>query len=286
MRQRISWDEKRVAAIEKKADPYTLNQTRMNPPADKYRTGDPSTWAEDVDMKNKWKNEGRTETGHPAPADEASAMAPATPAAPAAPAPEAQAPEESAQQAVMAARKLEAKALNCITIAQRMLPGADDDMVEKQATELMYLPEKCVLSTLQRQVALATKLAGEEAEEAAENETAEKQKAEDAEDKKAEDEKKPEEEEKKPEEPVTAKKEKEEEKPVDPAAPVAPAAPAPEAEVNLSASDNDLLDALFADETPKTGAKKLSGIVKQASSGGMSLDNLWALPPDVSSTFK
>jgi chromatin remodeling complex protein RSC6 len=166
-----------------------------------------------------------------------------------------------------------------------MLPGADDDMVEKQATELMYLPEKCVLSTLQRQVALATKLAGEEAEEAAENETAEKQQTEDAEDskKKAEEEKKPEEEEKKPEEPVTAKKEKEEEKkPVDPAAPVAPA---PEAEVNLSASDNDLLDALFADETPKTGAKKLSGIVKQASTG-MSLDNLWALPPDVSSTFK
>ena len=73
---------------------------------------------------------------------------------------------------------------------------------------------------------------------------------------------------------------KEEEKPADPAAPAAP-----EAEVNLSASDNDLLDALFADETPKTGAKKLSGIVKQASTG-MSLDHLWALPPDVSSTFK
>src|SRR5512135_1067255 len=106
MRQRLSWDKE--AEMKKKADPYTMNQDHTNNPIEKYRTGDPSTWAEDPDMKTPWKGEGRNEVGLPAPE----------------------------RAAVMAARKLEDKALKCITIAQRMLPGANDESIEAQATAL------------------------------------------------------------------------------------------------------------------------------------------------------
>ena len=41
MRQRLSWDEKKVAELTKKADPYTMNQERQNPPVEKYQTGNP-----------------------------------------------------------------------------------------------------------------------------------------------------------------------------------------------------------------------------------------------------
>ena len=132
MRQRLSWDEKKVAEIEKQADPYTMNQQRQNPPVEKYQTGDPSAWAEDPNMATPWKTEGRNEVGLPAPA----------------------------REAVVAARKLEDKAFKCITIAQRMLPGAGDAIVEEQATDLMFLPERAILATLQRQSTLAAKLAG------------------------------------------------------------------------------------------------------------------------------
>ena len=122
MRQRLSWDKEKTAEILKKADPYTMNQDHKNPPVEKYRTGDPSAWAEDPDMSTPWKNE-----------------------------------------AVVQARKLEDKALKCITIAQRMLPGAESTVVEDQATDLMFLPEKSIMSTLQRQASLAEVIAkGEE----------------------------------------------------------------------------------------------------------------------------
>ena len=55
-------------------------------------------------------------------------------------------------------------------------------------------------------------------------------------------------------------------------------------------NSQDLLDILFdgaevqASE-PKVGAKKLSGLVKKASSGN-SLGDLWDAPPDVSHVFK
>ena len=51
-------------------------------------------------------------------------------------------------------------------------------------------------------------------------------------------------------------------------------------------ASTDLLDQIFAESTPKTGAKKLSGIVKQASSQGVSLESLWNTPPDVSKAFR
>jgi hypothetical protein len=271
-RQRLSWDEKKVAEISKKADPYTMNQTRMNPPVEKYQTGGPDAWAETPDMKTPWKTEGRTETGHPAP--------------------------EQAAAAVMAARKLEGKALQCITIAQRMLPGAADSIIEEQATDLMYLPEKSVMATLQRQVKIAQVLAGQdEAAKPAEGDESE------------EDENKPPvveakkapaapAEEKVPaEEPVVEAKKApaapaEEKVPAEePVVEAKKAAPVPAEEKTSpeeeKQANDDLLDLiLFDDATAKTGAKKLSGIVKQASVGDVSLDSLWDSPPDVSKAFK
>jgi len=294
MRQRLSWDEKKVAEIEKKADPYTMNQDRQNPPVEKYQTGDPSAWAEDPNMATPWKTEGRNEVGLPAPA----------------------------REAVVAVRKLEDKAFKCITIAQRMLPGADDSMLEEQATDLMFMPERAILATLQRQSGLAEKLAGkkddDDDDEKEEKEAAKKVEKEEKEDKEAAKkepeatppaEKKPDAApaapvapvEKKPEEVEAAKKAPEatppaEKKPDTAPAPVAPvpeekkeektAAPENPDDLELGKQSSDLLDQLFQDEpVEKTGAKKLSGIVKQASSAGTELKDLWELPPDISKTF-
>jgi hypothetical protein len=260
-RQRLSWDKEKVAEIMKQADPYTMNQTRTNPPAEKYRTGDPSAWGEDQNKSTPWKNEGRTETGHPAPA----------------------------REAVVQARKLEDKALKCITIAQRMLPGAETVTLEDQATDLMFLPEKAILATLQRQSDLATKIAKEECPE--------EKKEEEVEAKKEPEEKKEEEvieaskkpvEEKKEEEIEAAKKAPVEEKKEEEIE-AAKKEPVEEKEEEVEASSKDLLDILFDSaeivaDAPKTGAKKLSGLVKQAS-GSDPLANLWDTPPDVSSVF-
>jgi hypothetical protein len=297
MRKRLSWDEDKVAQLEKKADPYTMNQDHKNPPVQKYQTGDPSTWAEDPHMATPWKTEGRTETGHPAPA----------------------------REAVVAARKLEDKAIKCITIAQRMLPGASDEIVEEQATDLMYLPERSVMATLQRQSELAEVISGEGEKEAGKKEDEEEEKEDkeakgkgcDKEETTPEPEKKEAEEEKeagKKEEEAVPEEEKEEKKEAAPeekkeAAPeekkvAAPeekkeaeeAAPEEKKEAQAPAEEEkkdeeekpeekkaDLLDQIF-ENTEKTGAKKLSGIVKQAS-GQHDLNNLWDAPPDVSKAF-
>ena len=229
MRDRLSWDEEKVAEITKQADPYTMNQDRKNPPAAKYDIGGPSEFGEDQDKKKRWESEGRTETGHPAP---------------------------QAREAVIQARKLEDKALKCLTIAQRMLPGADEAAMEDQATDLMFLPERAIMATLSRQTELATVLAGDKEEEKEE----EKEEA------------------KEEETPVEAKKEEVKEEAKE---------EAKEEETPVEASQ-DLLDVLFDGvETPevKTGAKKLSGLVKKASSSNESLSDLWDTPPDISSVF-
>ena len=54
-RDRLSWDKEKTAEIEKQADPYTINQTRTNPPASKYDIGGPSQFAEDPDMRHYQK---------------------------------------------------------------------------------------------------------------------------------------------------------------------------------------------------------------------------------------
>jgi len=58
-------------------------------------------------------------------------------------------------------RMLQAKALSCIEIARRMLPGSTDAEIEGQATDLMHLPQEAIESTLKRQNELAVKLARE-----------------------------------------------------------------------------------------------------------------------------
>jgi hypothetical protein len=364
MRQRLSWDK--GAEMKKKADPYTMNQDHKNNPVEKYHTGDPSTWAEDPDMKTPWKGEGRNEVGLPAPE----------------------------RAAVMAARKLEDKALKCITIAQRMLPGAGDEIIEAQATDLMYMPENVVLATLSRQAELAEALAGkdeddekdekdaakkddegdeeveaakkddekdeeveaakkeddEDAEvEAAKKDMEEKEKEaakaklayekaakkskkamydeakkdkkddekdaakKDMDDKdekdaaKKDDEKDEKDAGKKDEEEMdekdAGKKDKEEMDEKDAAKKDDEEMDEKDAakkdddkdekdaakkddEEEVDASSIDLLDQIFAAETVKTGAKKLSGIVKQASTDSVSLDSLWSAPPDVSKAFR
>ena len=60
MRERSTWNRTQImksAAISKKADPYTMNQDHPQPAADKYVTGDPSTFAEDVYTPNTWESE-------------------------------------------------------------------------------------------------------------------------------------------------------------------------------------------------------------------------------------
>jgi len=311
MRQRLSWDEEKTAEIMKQADPYTMNQQRMNPPAGKYDVGGPSEFAEDQNMATPWKTEGRTETGHPTPAREA-------------------------REAVVNAKQLEDKALKCITIAQRMLPGADENFVEDQATDLMFLPERAIMATLQRQTELAAKIAAE-AEKDEKKEEGEEVEAAKKEEKKPEEkettpataakkeEKKPEEkettpataavkeeekkeeekaaavkeeEEKKEEEKAAAVKEEEEKKEEEKAAAVkkeekkeeekATTACPEKKDEGKEAFDKDLLDIIFASEEivpqSKTGAKTLSGLVKQASTESV-LEGLWEAPPDVSSVF-
>lgn len=269
MRKRLSWDADRAAEIEKKADPYTMNQTRQNPPVEKYQTGDPDTWAETPNMATPWKGEGRTETGHPAPA----------------------------RGAVMAARKMEDKALKCVTIARRMLPGAGDDMIQDQATELMYLPDQVVVATLQRQASVAEIIAGKDEDEDEEEEKSAKGETTPPAEKKTEDEEKSagKDEEEKPEDDEEEKSagKDEEEKPEDEEKSAGDDETTPPAEKKPEEKEADLLDSLFsneeiqaASESNKQGAKKLSGMVKAASEGGDPLGNLWDAPPDVSKVFK
>lgn len=294
MRQRLSWNLDKVAEQVKKADPYTMNQEHANNPVEKYHNGDPDSWAETPDMKTPWKNEGRTETGHPAPE----------------------------REAVMAARKLEDKALKCITIAQRMLPGAVDASIEEQATDLMYLPERCIQATLQRQAELAEVLSGKDDDEDDDATAAKKEDEEEDKDagkkeettpppeKKAKKEVVEEDEEKSAkkkdeEEEVEAAKKKDEEedeeksaKKKDEEEDEEKSAKKKEDEEEVEAkkkdedeeeveASTDFLDQFFAKEEVKTGAKKLSGIVKQASSTSTNdLSSLWDAPPDVSKNFK
>ena len=88
----------------------------------------------------------------------------------------------AATEAVASARVLEAKAVKCIIAAQRILPGAAEEMIEKQAAIFMHLPEEGLNATLSNQESLAkmiSKQASETSEEAkAEGETVKQEEAE------------------------------------------------------------------------------------------------------------
>ena len=90
--------------------------------------------------------------------------------------------KHAAAEAVASARVLEAKAVKCIIAAQRILPGAAEEMIEKQAAIFMHLPEEGLNATLSNQESLAkmiSKQASETSEEAkAEGETVKQEEAE------------------------------------------------------------------------------------------------------------
>jgi hypothetical protein len=54
------------------------------------------------------------------------------------------------RRAVREASLLEKKALECISIAQKMFPKAPDDVIESQAVDLMSLPNQAIANTLSR----------------------------------------------------------------------------------------------------------------------------------------
>lgn len=168
-RKRSTWNDR-------KADPYTMHQERDLPPVEKYLIGDPSAFAEDVHAELPDDEAlGRNEIGLPnMPAsnlnhkdveewnsgdayDNASTFSPEdrdrkeTPDVPvdqmndrkvASPT-----PKQSARSVFAA---LERKAFNCTKIAQALLPGAPQSLIEEQSYELMALPDEFVIATVLR----------------------------------------------------------------------------------------------------------------------------------------
>lgn len=128
----------RVAGEGKGNDSYDMNDTghAKNQPSDEeYVIGTPETFGEGVAKKN-WKNpEDRNEMNV---ADLHDKLA--------------------ATEAVASVKALEKKAVKCMVASQRMLPGATDDLIVKQAIDLMNLPEEAINATLARQETLANNM--------------------------------------------------------------------------------------------------------------------------------
>lgn len=138
-------------------DPYDMNDTnhsKNDPLYDEYAKGDPSAWAEDPHMKNPAVDDDkREETGHAPLVD-----------------------RRTAAEVVASAKKMEMKAVKCIVASQRMLPGASDDVIEKQAAAFMHIPDFELDATLSRQEDLAkaiSKAASESSDDVDEEENEE-----------------------------------------------------------------------------------------------------------------
>ena len=271
---------------------------KNDPSVNEYEKGDPSAWGEDVnkDKVNK-DDQKREETGHAPLVD-----------------------KHAAERAIASARKLEEKAVKAIIASQRMLPGATDEIIEKQAGILMHLPEEGLNATLTNQENLA-KFIAKAAEDSSEDEEDEKPT------KTANDDEKPAAPADKPADDKPA-----DDKPVDKSAAKEKLA-ALKAEVaklekaasddndededdapcnakkeagasndndeddsscnarkEVEASDANLLDQIFSGVMPspiKKGASKLSGMVKKeaSSNAGDELSSLWSSAPDVKDVF-
>jgi hypothetical protein len=195
-RKRSTWN--------RKADPYTMHQDRDLPPVEKYLIGDPSAFAEDVhqDLPDDAAL-GRNEIGLPnMPAsnlnhkdveewnsgdayDNASTFSPEdrdrkeTPDVPVEQMNDRKiaTPKRSAREVYAA---LERKAFHCTKIAQALLPGAPQGLIEDQSYELMALPDEFVLATVMR-------LAADEEEETEDKKDAGKKHGEEEEEDKKED---------------------------------------------------------------------------------------------------
>lgn len=280
-------------------DPYNMNDTgheSNDPSVSEYAKGDPSAWAEDVNKDNPAKDDQkREETGHAPLID-----------------------KHAATEAIASARKLEEKAVKAIIASQRMLPGATDEIIEKQAGILMHLPEEGLNATLANQEGLAQMIA----KAASDSSSVEANDDEDEDDKtvdaSADEDKKPAPADAPADAPVEEKKEEEEEKsaaavemtPQEKLASLKKQAEELEKQINaaacekkpeenaeedkaaseVEASDASLLDQIFSGVMPspiKKGASKLSGMVKKeaSSSGTGELSGLWSSAPDVRDVF-
>lgn len=135
MRERTTWnrDQIKSADTRRQADPYTMNQTHPNPPADAYANGDPSAWAEDVHPAGgTWEAEykggqvDRNEIGQPNFRDDSFKTA-------------------SDEEYLLK------KAQVCEKVARQMLgKTASDSMVEDQSLALMYMPDDALVQTFVR----------------------------------------------------------------------------------------------------------------------------------------
>jgi hypothetical protein len=280
-------------------DVFDMNDTghsKNDPSVGEYAKGDPEAWNEGVNKEKVNKDDQkREETGHAPLID-----------------------KHAAQEAIASARRLEEKAVKAIIASQRMLPGATDAIIEKQAGILMHLPEEGLNATLANQEGLAQMIAKAAAASSDEDEDEDEEKEEE---KAAAEEKKPEEGEEKEEEKAAAeeKKPEEDEKEEGKDAAVTPQeklaslrkqAEELEQQINaaeekpeekeekeekeegtgVDASDASLLDQIFSGVMPspiKKGASKLSGMVKKeaSSSGSSDLSSLWSTAPDVREVF-
>jgi len=141
MRERTTWnrDSIKQAAVAKKADPYLMNQDHVGqqPPADKYLTGDPSTFAEDVHpAKDTWEAEyangqvKRDEIGLPEMRKDTFNH-----------------PEKTAADKAVLLKK----ANIAIRVASMMLgKNASEQAVEDQSVSLMHLPDAELVNTFNR----------------------------------------------------------------------------------------------------------------------------------------
>jgi hypothetical protein len=143
MRQRTTWNTNeilnRTAAMTRTADPYAMNQDhiKQQPSADKYLTGDPSAFAEDITTPNNWEVEysggavKRNEIGMPEDRPETFNH-----------------PEKTAS---VNHDLLLKKADMTVRIARRMLgSNAPEGAIEEQAASLMHLPDAEVINTYNR----------------------------------------------------------------------------------------------------------------------------------------
>jgi hypothetical protein len=279
-------------------DVYEMNDTnheKNDPKVDEYAKGDPEAWAEGVDKDNPAKDDSKRDEMNVAPLIDKHAAA------------------------VADARRLEEKAVKAIIASQRMLPGATDEIIEKQAGILMHLPDEGLNATLFNQENFArtiAKAASEVATAAEEEEEEEKEKEEVEEEKDASEESlieklssleeqistlkdqiksagEDEEEEKDSDKDASEEEEEEkeeEEKSEEKEAGKKSEDEEEEACSKKEASNDSLLDQIFSGVMPspvKKGASKLSGMVKKEASEGSSSDlsSLWSSAPDVSEIF-
>lgn len=139
MRERTTWNRDEIAkraAVSKTADPYAMNQDHLSqqPAADKYETGDPSTFGEDV-APNNWSVEysggqtKRNEVGFPE-------MRPET--------------FSHAEKTASSEELLIKKSNLCVKIARLMLPKVADEVLEDQGLALMHLPDAELIGTYNR----------------------------------------------------------------------------------------------------------------------------------------